>query len=102
MVGGSLSNFPVTPASERGSVKVEKGRELEVTIRQGMMPERRDWIHFHNSSGTTLKKQVGSDVTTCTALWFLQKGTAGLSRGAVSGLLMPGKKEAVVRGSTLN
>lgn len=96
MVGGSLSNFPVIPASARGSVNMEKGRDLEVTIRQGMMPERRDWIHFHNSSGTTLKKQVGSDVTLCTAPGFLQKGTAGLSRGAVSGLLKPGKKEAVV------
>lgn len=73
---------------------MERDRDLEVTIGHGMMPERRGWIHFHNSSGTTLKKEVGSDMTICSAPWFLQKGTAVLSRGALPGLLMSGKKEA--------
>lgn len=62
----SLSNSPVTPLSPRaGSVKVERSGDLEVTIGHGMMPQRRDWIHFHNSSRTTLKKEMDGGGTEC-------------------------------------
>lgn len=64
-VGGSLSSIPVSTPSTRGPVKVERGRELEVTIGYGRVPDRRGCTHFHSSSRTSLKKEVGSDVTDC-------------------------------------
>lgn len=87
-VGGSLSSSPVTaPSTRGGAVKVERGRDLEVTIGHSTMSETRGWIHFHNSNGTTLKKELGSGATDCAvkcAQWFfVKRNSCVVGRGSI-------------------
>lgn len=62
---------------------MERGRDLEVTIRHGMMSETRGWIHFHNSNRTTLKKELGSGVTECVQWFFMKRNSCVVGMGSV-------------------
>lgn len=69
---------------------MEWGRDLEITTKRkkGLDPLPQHQRE-HPLEGSGLRyDRMG------TAQWFLQNGTAVLSGGTASGLLMPGKKEA--------